>query len=81
MAHVSFREGYQSKDYGSGWTLTLKVFHGFSTGVVSVLSCEGVAWRKLIHKENGGGPLGWRAPSCLTPQGALKKGIYPINTH
>ena len=20
----------------------------------------------LIHRENGGGPLGWRAPSCLT---------------
>ena len=26
-------------------------------------------------------PLGWRAPSCLTPQEALQKGIYPINTH
>ncbi len=25
-------------------------------------------------------PLGWY-PSCLTPQGALLKGIYPINTH
>ena len=22
------------------------------------------------HRENGGGPLGWRAPSCLIPQGA-----------
>ena len=25
-------------------------------------------------------PLGWY-PSCLTLQGALQKGIYPINTH
>ena len=25
-------------------------------------------------------PLGWY-PSCLNPQGALSKGIYPINTH
>ena len=33
----------------------------------------------LCHRENTGGPLGWRAPSCLTFKGALLKEIYPIN--
>ena len=33
------------------------------------------------HRENGGGPLGWRAPSCLTPiLEPFKRGLGPINT-
>ena len=34
--------------------------------------CSATSWGPIQnqctnHKENGGGPLGWRAPSCLTP--------------
>ena len=53
---------------------------GTKTARSLYLSGRMVGW--FIGK-NVGGPLGWRAPSCLTPEaeGALQKGIFPINFH
>ncbi len=48
--------------------------HFFQLQSISI-SCYhplGAPWQNTVvlwhtHRENGGGPLGWRSPSCLTP--------------